>query len=136
MAPSQRPCPSPTQAQAALKCAQVSLVSIKIGEVAVELLRDREDNAHLREQVDNKVVPKFLGVNLNYLPCLSQVLDHESLPPVWKALEDAPRRQHLTTLHLAFGETVQRLYVHDKWRSTITYRLYRRHWKMPLRGNS
>ena len=58
----------------------------------------------VREQADNKGLPEFMGKNMTYILCLSQVAEHESLPPVWEELADAPKRKHLTTLKSAFDD--------------------------------
>ena len=50
-----------------LQHAQGSLITLNIGEVTVELRQDQEDNTRLREQAENKGLPKFLGKKLTYL---------------------------------------------------------------------
>ena len=37
------------------------------------------------------------------------MVEHASLPPVWIALADAPKRQHLTTLQGPFDDTSRRM---------------------------
>ena len=56
----------------------------------------------------------LLGGNLTYLLRIFQVVDHASLPPMWKALADAPKRQHLTTLQHAFDDTNRQLSIRAK----------------------
>ena len=52
---------------------QGSLRATHTRELAVELLWDREEKAWVREQTNNKGVPKILVTNLTYLLCLAQV---------------------------------------------------------------
>ena len=75
----------------------------------MELRRDRKDKAHVRERDKSKGVPKFLVEKPAYLLCLCQVAEHASLPPVWKALVDAPKRHQMTTLQSAFDNTARRM---------------------------
>ena len=82
----------------ALQCVQGLLIAMHIREVAVELQPGREEKAQVGERSKSKGLPEFLGKNLTYLLCLGQVEEHASLPPVWKALDDAPKKHHLTTL--------------------------------------
>ena len=48
----------------ALQRAQSSLIATHIREVAVDILRDREEKAQVMEQVYNKGFPEFLRGNL------------------------------------------------------------------------
>ena len=59
--------------------------------------------------MDNKVVPKFMGTNLTYPLCLTQVAEHEYLPPIWKDMENSPKRQQLINLQRVFDDMAQRM---------------------------
>ena len=50
-----------------------------------------------------------MGKNLTYLLHLYQVAYHESLPPIWKVLVGAPKRQKLMCLQQAFDDTARRI---------------------------
>ena len=79
--------------------------------MVVETQRYQEEKSLLSEQAKIKLVPDLLGTNLPCLLLLCQVAEHASLPPVWKLLTDAPKRQQLTTLQCTCDDTTQRLSV-------------------------
>ena len=58
-------------------------------------------------------------MNLTYLLRLSQVAEYELLPPVWKALVDASKRQHLMTLHKYFDNMAQWMSIRDPIVTTL-----------------
>ena len=66
----------------------------------------------MRDQAENKGVTKFLRKKLTYVLCLSQVAEHESLPPVCKAMADTSNKKQLTTLQKDFDDRVWWLGVH------------------------
>ena len=49
-----------------LKHIHRSLIATHIREVAVDVRGDQEEKAWVREHVESKVVPDFLGTNLTY----------------------------------------------------------------------
>ena len=55
---------------------QGSLIANHIGEVAVELRRDREAKKQSRKVDEEKGVPDLLGTNMTYLLSLDQVSKH------------------------------------------------------------
>ena len=66
----------------------------------------------MRDQAENKGVTKFLRKKLTYVLCLSQVAEHESLPPVCKSMADASNKKQLTTLQKDFDDRAWWLGVH------------------------
>ena len=55
--------------------------------------------------------PRSRGENLNYLLRLCKLVEHTSLPPMWKTLEDLPKRQQITALQRAFDDISQRMVI-------------------------
>ena len=90
-----------------LQSMQGYLIATHIKEVAVEMQKELEDKAHVREWPKSKGVPNILGINLAYLLRLYQVVEHVLLLPVLKSLVDASKRQQLKTLQSAFENTTQ-----------------------------
>ena len=74
------------------------IITTHIGEVEVEMRRDKGVKALALQVYEDKGIPDLLGSKLTYLLSLSQVANHEDLPPVWKELAGAPKRQHLMNL--------------------------------------
>ena len=68
----------------ALQRFQGSLIATHIVKVAVEMRRDREVKALIRQADAEKRLPYLLGYNLAYLLRLGQLADHEGLPLVCK----------------------------------------------------
>ena len=52
------------------------LISKHTGEVLVEMIRNWEEKACVRERAERKIVPDLLETNLNYLLHLRQVAEH------------------------------------------------------------
>ena len=63
-----------------LQRVQGSLIATDIGEVAVEMRRDREEKSLALQADKEKGIPDLLGSNLAYLICLGQVAAHKDLP--------------------------------------------------------
>ena len=74
------------------------LIATHIWDIAVAMGRGRETKALVCQLDAEKGVPDLLGSKLTYLLSLSQVANHEDLPPVWKELAGAPKHQHLMNL--------------------------------------
>ena len=86
-------------------------IATHIVEVKVGLSRYREAKALVRKADKEKGQPDLLGSKLTYLLGLFWVASHKDLPPVWKELPMALKRQHLTTLQRALNDTARRLSV-------------------------
>ena len=65
-----------------LHCVHGLKIATHIGVVAVEMIREREYKAHVRERAESKGVPDLLGKNLTYLLRMCQVVKHTLLLPV------------------------------------------------------
>ena len=83
------------------------ITALCIREVDIDLRRYREKNARVIEQSKNKGVPYFMGNNLTFLLRLSHIYEHESLPPVWKALASATKYHQLTCLQWEFNNAAR-----------------------------
>ena len=78
------------------------LIATHIGEVAVEMRRDRKAEA-LAHKVDvEKGIPELLGYNFTYLLRLGQVAALKDTP-AWKEPTRAPKHQHMMTLQKDLG---------------------------------
>ena len=76
-----------------------------IGEVVVEMRRDRGEKV-LECQADaEKGVPDILGYNFTYLLHLSQVATHKDLPIVWKELMGPSERQNMKKFQRSLDNT-------------------------------
>ena len=60
------------------------IITTHIGEVAVEMRRDKGVKALALQVYEDKGIPDLLGSKLTYLLRLGQVATPEDLPPMWK----------------------------------------------------
>ena len=68
----------------ALQSVQGLIIATHIGEVEVEMWKDRYMKALTCKTDEEKEIPNLLGFNLTYLLRLGHVAPHKDLPPMGK----------------------------------------------------
>ena len=88
-----------------LQCAQGCLIMKHVGEVMVDIRRDRKEKYCIHTQANNKGYTELFGTKLTYLLCIYQVDKNKALSEVWRNLASITNRQHIVTLHCGFDDT-------------------------------